>query len=221
MLPSQSEYYFGEFRAVHSGIKRLGKTKTLHLWNVFLHKRWQDQGDWFSLCLTRDTHASAGRDLDRRGCQRVLRASALTFGPHAQTQRAEVKVRESKTRLGDLIRWPLTFYIILLGSTLIREQMTLGVTRRCSTTDCVIINYRQLSLERGINSGQPQCHTRLARCLYTTVSVRLCRWSFSISSKFFSVSPQLLKLPERETYNYLPMMCFQKSSFSRSLFLFI
>lgn len=142
VLPSQSEYYFGEVRAVHSGSKRLRKTKTLHLCNVFLHKHWQDWGALFSLCLTHDTHASAGRDLDRRGCQRVPRASALTFGPHLQTQRAEVKVRESKTRLGDLIRWPLTFYIILLGSTLIREQMTLGVTRQCSTV--VLCNHRWL-----------------------------------------------------------------------------
>lgn len=43
VLPSQSECYFGHFRAAHSGIKRLRKTKTLHLWNVFPHKHWQDR----------------------------------------------------------------------------------------------------------------------------------------------------------------------------------
>lgn len=225
VLPSQSEYYFGEFRAIHSGIKRLRKTKTLHLWNVSRHKHWPDRGDSFSLRLTRDTHASAGRDLGHSGCQRLPRASALTFGPHLQTQRAEVKVRESKTRLGDLIRWPLTFCIILLGSTLIRQQMTLGVTRRCSTTDCVIINYRQLSSERGINSGQPQCHTRLARCLYTAVSARLCRRSFSISSVFFlfvfffphHFSSTFSNMKHTIIYQWCAS---KKSRFSRSLFLF-
>lgn len=44
-------------------------------------------------------------------------------------------------RLQDLIRQPLTFHIILLGITLIREKMTRTVTLWCRLTARLIINY--------------------------------------------------------------------------------
>lgn len=73
--------------------------------------------------------------------------SAVHFCQHTQTRLTEVKVKNSKWDCRISLGWPLTFHIILLGITLIREKMTCRVTLRWRLTDRLIINYRNNCLQ--------------------------------------------------------------------------
>lgn len=127
---------------------------------------------WILGCLLKHQEVQKSLQLHLKICSQVFccRTRTLTLVVEAarvhslllRTQRVHVKVSEAKTRLGDLIRRPLTFRIILLWSTLIGEQTSRSVTRMCRT--------RTLCVQSSITENS-ESDAMSHRCFYTEASV--------------------------------------------------